>query len=395
MWFTSEKVLWGGDFTRGHELDPSRQATLLCGTDNDGASRSTTLWPRATMSPEDDREGQAAVFGRAVAPTGIGLTQTLDITVYESENTSLRLYDTRGFEIHDAERTVRAVKHKIASLRAETDASRQIHIAWTCILEQSHRVERVHLQHLNMLREEHVPSVVVITQALGDQKMEATVRSLAVPHDVVVPVMAHDKPVGPHLIKAHGLETLIDATLTLLPEAQAQAFVAAQQVRWDLKRHAAARAINTASGAAASSAFAPIEGIPGGHSMALLVIQVGLMAQINCIVGVKLRDGAAKELAAGFIGVALARLGGQTAFAFAMTELMRFVPGGAIGAAWVGGPIGATITKLFGHLYFDVVTPYAQTGGSAPSAEELSKQMQQLLAHNQERYRMIAEDRDR
>jgi len=332
-----------------------------------------------------------AVFGRAVAPTGIGLSQTVDITSYESANAPLRLYDTRGFEIRDAERTVRAVKQKIASLRGETDAGRQIHIAWTCVLEQSHRVERVHVEYLTMLCQEHVPSIVVITQALGDQKMEATVRSLAVPHDAVVPVMAQDKPVGPHLIKAHGLGTLIDATLTLLPEAQARAFVAAQQVRWDLKRQAAVRAINLAAVAAGTSAFTPV---PGGHSLVLIGLQTRLMAQINAIVGVQLSDGAVKELAAGFVGVALARLGGQTAFAFAISELMRFVPAGSIGAAWVGGPIAATITKLFGNLYFDVVSPYAQAGESMPSAEDLGKRMQQLLAQNRERYHTIAEGRD-
>lgn len=322
-------------------------------------------------------------FGIELAKTGVGESQTQDITAYTVPGKPFRLYDTRGFELKHAEQTIAAVRGKIEELRRQTDPNEQIHIAWLCILEQSHRVEQVHRTFLETLRALAVPTIVVITQALGEAEMEAKVRELAIPNNAVVPVLAQSRRIAGQMVPSYGLDDLVDATLRLLPEAQRGAFTAAQNARWDLKEAAAVATINAAATAAGASALVPV---PGGHSAALLVIQATMLADINAQLGVTGGSGT-REMITGMVGTLLARIGGQAAFAMAFSEVARFIPGpGWLGAAAVGGPIGATITKVFGHLYLDAVKLYAREGPALPDPEKLANRMRELLERDQERY---------
>lgn len=333
-----------------------------------------------------------AVFGKKVATTGVGDPQTQGIEKHEFSDRPFRIYDTRGFEIKNAEKTVGDVRDHIDLLRRQTDPNDQIHIAWLCILEQSHRIEPIHVSFLEMLRAQTVKRVVVITQAFGDEEMHDKVHELAVPNDAVVPTLAMEKRIGPHHIPAHGVGELVEATLKLLPDAQRAAFIAAQTARWDIKETAAIKEINIAAGLALASAAIPV---PGGHSVALLSIQVGLVARINARIGISLGDSGGAELMKGMFGIVLARMGGQTAFAFTMAEVARLFPGvGWLGAAAVGGPIGSAFTKIFGHLYLDSVKGYAQTNDALPPPADLMERMKRLLEQHRDHYRRVGEAPD-
>jgi predicted GTPase len=329
------------------------------------------------------------VFGQRLAETGVGRSQTQDIQSYTVEGHPVCIYDTRGFEIKGAEQTVSAVRDKITTLRGQPDANDQIHIAWNCILEQSHRVEPIHLKFLDMLNSQQIPTIVVITQALGDVEMENKVRELAIPNQAVIPVLAQEKRISGQTISPHGISDLVDATLRLLPVAQRSAFQAAQQARWDIKEAAALREINLAVKEAAASAFIPIS---GGHSVALLGIQANLIMRINSSLGLSGWVGG-REMITALFGMVVSRLGGQTAFSFAITEVMRLFPGiGWVGAAAIGGPIAAAFTKAFGHVYLDAVKVYAQADMPLPSPEDLADRMRHLLERNGSFYRQISAD---
>jgi uncharacterized protein (DUF697 family)/GTP-binding protein EngB required for normal cell division len=330
-----------------------------------------------------------AVFGKHVALTGVGRSQTQGIDEYSFPDLPLRLYDTRGFEIGDAAATVGAVHDKIAELRASTEPHAQIHVAWPCLLEQSHRIEPVLTDLLGMLDQQRVPGVVVVTQALGDEQMLAKVQELAIPNRGVVPLLALEKRIGPHLLPAYGVSELIDVTLALLPDAQTAAFVAAQRARWDLKEAAAVAAINEAVALAVASAAVPV---PGGHSLVLVGIQAWMIAQINARIGIRVRDSGGKDMVKAMTGMILTRFGGQTAFGYALSEALRFFPGlGSIGAALIGGPIAGTLTKIFGHLYLDSIKGYVQSDSPPPSPEALAERMKALLAQNRDRYAALKE----
>lgn len=329
-----------------------------------------------------------AIFGRQVAQTGVGNPQTMEIVAYEPPNSPLRIYDTRGFEIAKAEETVSAVQNKVLELRSRTNPNDQIHIAWTCILEQSHRVEPVQRKLLEMLRTKSVPTIVLITQAFeGNEEMEASVRELAVPNHGVIPILAEAKKIAGHEVPARGVVEVVDLTLKLLPEAQKNAFIAAQNARWDLKERAITQRINAAAVLAGTSALAPI---PGGHSVALLSIQMGMLAWINAYLGLSLEKTGGKDVIKGLIGVVITKAAGQTAFWLVLSEAVKLFPGmGTLGAAAVGGPIGAALTKTLGHVYFDTVKEYAKADQPLPSPEVLAERMERLLKLNKDRYRQM------
>lgn len=328
-----------------------------------------------------------AVFGQRLASTGVGRSQTMEIEAYTMPGKPVRIYDTRGFELRQAEQTVAAVKDKIHELRRRENADDQIHVAWLCILEQSHRIEPIHRSFLEMLREQNVPAVVIITQALGESEMESSVRDLAVPNSGVQPVLADERRIAGHIIRSHGIGELVEMTLRLLPEAHQNAFIAAQSARWDIKEAAAVASINAAATAAGASALIPV---PGGHSAALLTIQIGMLADINVRLGMSALPGS-REMISGMIGTMLTSLSGKMAFTLAMSELARFVPGvGWLGAAAVGGPIGATITKAFGHLYLDTVKVFARAGSPLPDPGLLADRMSDLLERNKAHYGRMA-----
>jgi uncharacterized protein (DUF697 family)/GTP-binding protein EngB required for normal cell division len=330
------------------------------------------------------------VFGARCAPVGIGRSVTTATRAYQEEDNPLRVYDTRGFEIRNAHETIAAVRDLIVDLRGSHDANDQIHVAWLGILEQSHRVEPVHLSLLALLRSLDVAAVVVITQALGDDEMERSVRELAVPRDGLASVLAEPKTIAGHTFPPHGVADLVSTSLTLLPKAHASAFIAAQKVNWDLKREAIVASINTSAMLAGGSALAPVA---GGHSVALLAIQVRMIVRINTLLGLSLSASDSKGLIGGILGILAAKMGGQAAFRFTLTEAMRLVPGiGWLGAAMIGGPIGAAATKTLGHLYFDTVAAYAKRDQPLPSADALITRMQRVLSDNVAKYETIGSE---
>jgi uncharacterized protein (DUF697 family)/GTP-binding protein EngB required for normal cell division len=331
-----------------------------------------------------------AVFGRKVAMTGVGFSQTQRTEAHEVPDSPLRIYDTRGFEIINAEKTVGAVQACIETLRASTDPNDQIHIAWTCILEQSHRIEPVHKNLLTMLQALRVPSIVVITQALGEAEMESKVRELAVPNDEVAAVLAEPKIIASHTFPQRGVGELVETCIRLLPQSQRAAFIAAQKARWDLKEAEVIKSINWYAASAAASSLIPI---PGGHSVALVGMQVALVAKINITLGLSLSDTGGKDFVKGLFGIMLTKAGGQAAFTMTLTEAMKFFPGlGWFGAAMIGGPIAGAATKAFGHLYFNAVAGYAQREEPLPPPEILARQMEQMIESQKGRYESLSRE---
>jgi predicted GTPase len=331
-----------------------------------------------------------AVFGKTVAPEGVGGSETLTITYYTAPHGPIGIFDTRGFEIGNADETVAAVHSKIASLRESLDANDQIHIVWTCILEQSHRVEAVQISMLTMLRTLRVPTLVLITQALErNTEMNSEVHTLAVPNDGVLPILSRDIEVSGHVVPAYGVDDLVDVTIRLLPEAQKRAFIAAQTARWDLREKEALKAINKAAMVASSTALIPV---PGGPSAALLSIQLGMIASICAILGLRLDKLGVQKLGS-MLGVIATRTAGKKLFNLALAEALKMFPGaGTTASIIIGAPVGAALTKMLGNLWLDLVKGYARRGEPLPSEELLIEQMNKLLAANRRQYRAAAED---
>jgi GTP-binding protein EngB required for normal cell division/uncharacterized protein (DUF697 family) len=321
------------------------------------------------------------VLGRRLAATGEGRPITRNITQYTYPKVPIAIYDTGGFEIRDSGRTISAVRDKLLELRSATDPNQQIHIAWLCILEQSHRVEPVHCQFLEMLREIEIPTVVVLTQALHQKEMLNAACRYAIPNDGVVPLMAEPKRIGSHVVAAHGIDVLMELTSALLPRARRSAFIAAQNASWRLKEQAVSALIQEATQAAVLSAPLP------GHSVILGGLQIRLMCRINTFLGLSLREENQEEYFKELFVLFLAHCGGTTAFGLALSEFLKCFPGlGTVGATVIGGTVGGVITNALGHLYFDSVSREARQNLQLPSREELTSRMEKALRENRGYY---------
>ncbi|CCH05896.1 YcjF family protein [Achromobacter xylosoxidans] len=112
--------------------------------------------------------------------------------------------------------------------------------------------------------------------------------------------------------------------------------------------------MNIAAGLAASAAAAPI---PFSDAVALVPIQVGMIAKIGITFGMELNTAAISTLVTSSLGASAATLVGRSV----VSGLLKFIPGA--GSA-VGGTIAATtagaITKLLGNAYVAVLYDFCQ-----------------------------------
>jgi len=144
-----------------------------------------------------------------------------------------------------------------------------------------------------------------------------------------------------------GLQALLDDTYQVIPEAAASALTAAQVVDVGRKKKAVAAIINQAVVVAAGVGATPI---PFADAALLVPNQVTMIARITAAYG--LPPNRTKALA---VAGSLVLTGGATmAGRYAVTGLLKFLPGGMI----VGGAISATVasalTKAVGHAWANV-----------------------------------------
>lgn len=96
------------------------------------------------------------VFGKNVAATGTGRPLTRGITEYSSEDTSVNLFDTEGYEI--GEEKISAYRDNVEKWigeRREGALAGQIHEAWYCISAANKRVTDMDLSVVQTLQEKY------------------------------------------------------------------------------------------------------------------------------------------------------------------------------------------------------------------------------------------------
>ncbi len=342
-----------------------------------------------------------AIFGSDVAPVGIGEPTTKVIARYQ--NKLISIYDTPGFQISNADQTVPEVRNKIHELRESSDCREQIHIVWLCILEQSHRIEDVHVELLTMLQNENVPALVLITQAIArDADMESKVRTRAIPNKGVIPILAKTKALGDHVVRPFGTCELIEATRKALPDAIKVAFAAAQKVSYVEKEKAANEIIEIAAFRAflaSRNYFAP-----GARSKALERRQFEMLRNIRIILGLPLEEHDRSELTAlvedgGSFNVALRQMLDKIPKSMSDKILKRIldkIPKRVLNkivklilakspkiakqadflASFASDVLASVVgTYSLGRSYLDTVKGYAREGKPLPSIDVLEKSM--------------------
>ncbi len=304
-----------------------------------------------------------AIFGEAVAATGIGRPVTHGSHLYVHRTGKLGIYDTQGLEVG------RDTGKMIHELRAFIEHSRtlpfteQVHVAWYAVRATDRRFELVEADFIRELAALGLPVVLVLTQVPGRRdatgvlhlapdtvELARQIEAMGLPIHDGRPVMVNavaDPFTG---VEAHGLLDLLDATFRLAPEEATDALIAAQKIDPARKAAAAEKAITAAAAAASAAGFTPI---PFADAAILVPIQIGMMAKIAALYDIPMQRATVASVATTTMTTQAGR--------FAATGLLKMVPGvGTLAGGAITGGVAGTITYSVGQAWHTVCKGMAE-----------------------------------
>lgn len=303
-----------------------------------------------------------AVFGRDVAKTGAGKPVTERIESYEPPNRPIRLYDTVGLEAKDYDKTRAAIITLINECNKSGEPKDRLHILWLCISETSARVQDAERDLVKLARANHLPVIVALTKAVDEAaRFDDTVRGEVPEAAAVVRVLA--SKMGKE--EPFGVETLVVTTLQLIEEAAKAAFIAAQQVRFDLKRQSARSLPWQYALAAGAAGVVPVAlaSVP-----AVMAVKLKMAAAICARMGLPLDQRASAEIA----GAITAIMAGSGAVALAAAQAIKLVPGlGMVAGGAAGAVAAAGSAYVIGHALIEYLYRFGLDHGRMPEPGEI------------------------
>lgn len=290
-----------------------------------------------------------AIFGEEVAPTGVGEPVTMEDHLYLHHAGFLGLLDTRGLEIgKDTERLIAELATYLKKMR-EKPLSEQIHVAWYCVRATDRRFEDTEAEFIRRLSELGLPVVAVMTQVPSREGAHHGDSVKLADHiaDLNLPIVGG----RPILVMAtgddftgqvqHGLKDLVDATFRVAPEGVESAFAAAQKIDLGRKRKQAQEAVRLAAALALSVGAVPI---PVADAGLLVPIQLGMMAKVAAIYGVRMET----ATIAAAVATTLASAAGRSA----VVGLIKLIPGaGTIVGGTISAAVASTFTLAIGYAW--------------------------------------------
>lgn len=294
-----------------------------------------------------------AIFGRDVAATGVGSPVTKGLVYYRHPDGFLGLYDSEGFETGTGgDAIVDGLRRLVADHRTRA-IDQQIHAVWYLVRWSDRRFERAQEQFVRELASLGLPVIVVMTQVPSrDGQVHPEAREFAEyieslglplrPHGRVVLTNALSDPFTSSPV--FGLQTLLDDTYAVIPEVVAGALTAAQMLDMGRKKKAVATIINQAVVVAAGVGATPI---PFADAAILVPNQVTMIARITAAYG--LPPNRSKALAAA--GAVVLTGGATMAGRYAVTSLLKFVPGGMIAGSAISATVAGALTKTVGMAW--------------------------------------------
>lgn len=294
-----------------------------------------------------------AIFGRDVAATGVGSPVTKGLVYYRHPDGFLGLYDSEGFETGTSgDAIVEGLRRLVADHRTRA-VDQQIHAVWYLVRWSDRRFERAQEQFVRELAALGLPVIVVMTQVPtrdGVPHPEAVefadyIQSLGLPirpHGRVVPTNALSDPFTQSPV--FGLQALLDDTYLVIPEVAEAALTAAQMLDIGRKKKAVAAIINQAVVVAAGVGATPI---PFADAALLVPNQVTMIARITAAYGLPPNRSRALATAGSIVLTGGATMAGR----YAVTSLLKFVPGGALAGSAISATVAGGLTKAVGHAW--------------------------------------------
>jgi len=310
-----------------------------------------------------------AVFQGNFATTGQGRPVTQDTRELKKEGIPLSIFDTRGLEMADFTKTLDALKSLVGERARSRDSNQHIHVAWICIAEDFRRVEPAEEELVKMLVDRNIPVIAVITKARSDQGFRAEVLKILplVSNAVKVRAIQEEDDEG-NILKPKGLNELVTATMEVVPEGLKRAFTAAQKVDIELKKTQSHVIVAAAAVSAAASAAVPI---PFSDVVAIVPIQVGMLAGISATFGLSID----KSFLGTVVGSIIAGAGGTLARRTIVASLLKMIPGaGSVVGGTIAAATAAALTIAFGEAYIAALDMlFVNNNGEPPTSEEVAE----------------------
>lgn len=286
-----------------------------------------------------------AVFQGKFATTGQGKPVTQETREIKKEGVPLILYDTRGLELKEYKETFKELESFVKVKNNDSNPMNHIHMAWICIDESSRRIEDAEIELCNLLSN-HMPVIAVITKASSDEGFRVKVQSLLKQTKNVIRVNSVAKTLDDgYIIKPSGLIELVDLAMEIVPEMQKNAFAAAQKVNIQQKKNKSHAIVATSAAAAAGTGAIPI---PFSDAVALVPIQVGMLAGITAVFGFELKRAFLSTLVSSTITGAGATLAGRAI----VSNLLKMFPGvGSVAGGTIAASTASALTVAFGEAY--------------------------------------------
>lgn len=320
------------------------------------------------------------IFRENLAETGIGKPVTQHLKKITKEGIPINLYDSKGLELnHEVQNKVRKdINAEIDRINKSRDINSEnlIHVVWYCINASSNRIEEFEIEWIKELAEK-IPVIIVLTQSFNEnsQELEKYIDNLNLDIRGIQRIVAEPAKFGSVELPRIGLVELVEITYQILPQGIRRAFNNAQKV--DIKRKVD-EATNWALGYIATSFGVGFSPIPFSDTPLLVTAQVGMLAHITTIFGVKIDRDLLIAIASGVGGVAGVTFAGRTLVA----NLIKFIPvGGTVVGGIISGSTASVLTTALAFSYIEVMKIVAtnQYEGKLTRNEEVSEIMKNEL----------------
>jgi small GTP-binding protein len=325
-----------------------------------------------------------SVFQGNFATTGQGRPVTQHTREIKKEGVPLSIFDTRGLEMADFSETLEELRQFVINKSNSSDSKEHIHVAWICIVEDLRRVEPAE-EALVKLLGDYMPVIVVITKSRQDKVCDSDgqfrsfrqiVQSQLPLAKQVVSVRAiREEQDDGHISMPTGLDKLIQSTMEVVPEGTQRAFVAAQKVDLELKRSKSRKIVLAAATVAGGLGASPI---PFSDAVAIVPVQVGMLAGISATFGLSLDQSFLGTIVAAFA----AGVGGTFIGRAIVSNILKMIPGaGSVVGGAISATTAATITTTLGEIYINVLySLFTSNNGEPPSQEQISVAIKKQLA---------------
>jgi uncharacterized protein (DUF697 family) len=226
------------------------------------------------------------------------------------------------------------------------------------VQEPALRFEDAERKLVEELKNENIPTVVVLTKHGMFPEFQAEVAKLAPMADAIVPVRALPMRGFPN---SAGLTELVQTTFRLLPDAIRSAFVAAQNIDFELKASDARKIVRVAAAAAGGAAAIPL---PFSDAVTIVPIQIGMIVGISLRFGISDTTEGLIPLASTIIGCVAATAAGR----IIVGQLLKLLPGGSL----VNAGVAASLTAGLGEAYVAFLLASQRRTGQLPSTDEIA-----------------------